>query len=76
MTAGPAVVQLAANGACVRARTNWDVCTHVRNVWLKRMYHALWEGPTARCQRGDRNSAQEVGELVAGGLPRRGGAAA
>src|SRR5260370_42199606 len=43
----------------------------VRNVWLKRMYHALWG---RRLLQGARaviaTSAQEVGELGAGGLPR------
>ncbi len=43
----------------------------VLNLWLKRMYHAVWgrqllEGATAVIA----TSAQEAEELVAGGLPR------
>jgi glycosyltransferase involved in cell wall biosynthesis len=43
----------------------------VRNLWLKRMYHALWgkqllEGATAVIA----TSEQEAGELAAGGLSR------
>ena len=43
----------------------------VRNVWLKRMYHALWGRPLLQgASAVIATSAQEVGELVAGGLPR------
>src|SRR3989442_13312253 len=43
----------------------------VRNLWLKRMYHAVWgrqllEGASAVIA----TSEQEAEELVAGGLPR------
>jgi glycosyltransferase involved in cell wall biosynthesis len=43
----------------------------VRSVWLKRMYHAVWgkrmlEGASAVIG----TSEQEIGELVAGGVPR------
>src|SRR5260370_37444087 len=47
------------------------VLTIVRNLWLKRMYHAVWgrrlvQGATAVIA----TSEQEVEELAAGGIPR------
>jgi glycosyltransferase involved in cell wall biosynthesis len=43
----------------------------VRNVWLKRMYHALWgRRLLAEASAVIATSEQEIEELVAGGIPR------